>query len=93
MNTKVLKGVAFFLVLVDVVVIFYAKAAQSTSQLAPFQLLGGIIGFGIVLFILQRLFRWILQKTRLNQESEWTALIVASLVYLAVFSFFTFAAV
>lgn len=92
MNIKVLKGTAFFLVLVDVVVIFYAKAAQSTSQIAPFQLLGQIIGFGIALFLLQRLFRWLLQKTRLSQETESTSLIVAALVYLIVLSFFTFVA-
>ena len=92
MNTKALKGIAFLLVFVDVIAIFYSKAAQPTSQFAPFQLLGGIVGFGIVLFLLQRLSRWVLQKAKLSQETEWTGLIVAALLYLAVFSLFTFAA-
>lgn len=61
---------------------------QVSEYILP-RLLGQIIGFAVALFILQRLFCWVLQKSGHNKDTGWIALIVAAIVYFAVFSFFT----
>lgn len=89
---KTIRGivlVAMIAVLVDILVIVATQPVASEFILV--QLLGRITGFGIALFLLQRLFRWILRKTVFAKDSDWTALIIAALIYLAVFSFFAFA--
>lgn len=90
---KTMRGivlVATIAVLADVAVIVATQSVESEFALA--QLLGRIVGFGIAIFVLQRLLRWILRKIGFSKDSDWTALIIAALIYLAVFSFFTFSA-
>jgi len=63
---------------------------QVSEYILP-RLLGQIVGFAVALFVLQRIFCWLLQKTGHNKDTGWIALIIAALVYLSVFSFFNFA--
>ena len=90
MNNKIAKGAGIIAVAADVILIFYRAAAQPGNQFAPFQLVGGIIGFGIALFLIQRLTRWILKKSNFGGDAEWTALTIAGVIYFAVYAFFSF---
>lgn len=81
---------ATIVMLVDIVTIFYYVATQTESQFVLPRLLGAVIGFSIAVFILQRLLRLVLRKTGFVQDSDWTALIIAALIYLAILLFFTF---
>ena len=92
MNSKIAKGAAMVAVSADVILLFYRAAAQSSNQFAPVQLLGGIVGFGIALFLIQRLTRWIMTKAKFSGDIEWAALFIAAVVYFAVYSFFSFSA-
>ncbi|TAK58937.1 hypothetical protein EPO14_01310 [Patescibacteria group bacterium] len=85
-NKNALKIVAVIFITLDLVLLFVSKFDSATAGL-----FGSIIGWGIAIALLQKLFQWILNKRNVDQSAT-VGLIMASVFYAIVFSFFTFIA-
>lgn len=86
-NKNILKIIAGAFVVLDFVLIFFS-VMDRTDEFAPFNLFGRIIGWGIALYFLQKLFQWILNKKGI-EKSGIVSLIIASVFYAIIFTFFT----
>jgi H+/Cl- antiporter ClcA len=88
-NRLALKVVAGILAAVNIGLIFAATLLSRAYELDPTDagvgLFGGIIGGAIAIFLIQRIFEWILTKAKVKQP-DLIALIIALIIYTIFFS-------